>query len=118
MLLGLPASFIAEEVFFRGVLDTYLHQGEQGTGWPSAIYISALWGLWHLPLSAFASSAHPSVESVLSNAAMLLLDQIAVGVPLSIWWRRSGNLVVPGIPHVLLDALRNILQLVVHFNIE
>ncbi len=88
-----------EEVFFRGVLDTYLHQGEEGTGWLSAIYLSALWGLWHVPIS----SSQPLVILV------LLIFQIAVGVPLSIWWRRSGNLTVPGTTHALIDTIRNVL---------
>ena len=34
----------------------------------------------------------------------------AAGVPFSIYWRRSGNLLVPGVPHALIDAVRNALM--------
>jgi CAAX prenyl protease-like protein len=47
-LLISPVGFVVEEVFFRGGLDTYLHAGEKGFGWSSAVFVSALWGLWHL----------------------------------------------------------------------
>jgi membrane protease YdiL (CAAX protease family) len=46
-----PASFLLEEVAFRGALDAHVHyDGERG-GWLSAVFISALWGVWHLPVS-------------------------------------------------------------------
>jgi membrane protease YdiL (CAAX protease family) len=99
-LIG-PVGFVIEEVFFRGALDTYLHRGEQGTGWLSAIVVSALWGLWHLP-----SQAIPAGQ-LLSTIVELLIAQILVGVPLSLWWRKSGNLVVNDTAHALLDAVRN-----------
>ena len=99
-LIG-PVGFVVEEVFFRGALDTYLHSGEQGTGWLSAIVISALWGVWHLP-----SQAIPAGQ-LLSTIVALLIAQILVGVPLSLWWRKSGNLVVNDTAHALLDAVRN-----------
>jgi membrane protease YdiL (CAAX protease family) len=99
-LIG-PVGFVIEEVFFRGALDTYLHRGEQGTGWLSAIVVSALWGLWHLP-----SQAIPAGQ-LLSTIVELLVAQILVGVPLSLWWRKSGNLVVNDTAHALLDAVRN-----------
>jgi membrane protease YdiL (CAAX protease family) len=99
-LIG-PVGFVVEEVFFRGALDTYLHRGEQGTGWLSAIVISALWGVWHLP-----SQAIPAGQ-LLSTIVALLIAQILVGVPLSLWWRKSGNLVVNDTAHALLDAVRN-----------
>lgn len=99
-LIG-PVGFVVEEVFFRGALDTYLHRGEQGTGWLSAIVVSALWGLWHLP-----SQAIPAGQ-LLSTIVALLIAQILVGVPLSLWWRKSGNLVVNDTAHALLDAVRN-----------
>ncbi len=96
-----PLGFLVEEVFFRGALDTYLHAGEQGTGWLSAIVISALWGLWHLPGQAIAAGQLPS------TVVELLAAQILVGVPLSLWWRKSGNLVINDTAHALLDAIRN-----------
>ena len=101
-LLYVPALFVIEEVFFRGALDAYLHHPDEGTGWVSAFFLSALWGLWHLPLF-FADEGFRAIPA-------LLLVQVAVGVPLSLWWRRSGNLVVPGTTHALIDAVRNALQ--------
>ena len=100
---GLPAGFLIEEVFFRGALDTYLHRGEAGTGWLSAIFVSALWGIWHLPASALRS------PHLLSTVASLLVAQIIVGVPLSLWWRKSGNLTVNNTTHAVIDAVRAML---------
>jgi membrane protease YdiL (CAAX protease family) len=96
-----PIGFMVEEVFFRGALDTYLHTGEQGTGWLSAIVVSALWGLWHLPGQVIPAG------QLLPTVVELLAAQILVGVPLSLWWRKSGNLVVNDTAHALLDAIRN-----------
>ena len=102
-LWGLPAGFMVEEVFFRGALDGYLHRGEAGIGWLSAVYVSALWGLWHLP-----GATQPS-GSLLSTIVGLLVAQILVGVPLSYWRRKSGNLTVDNAAHALLDAVRGTL---------
>lgn len=99
-----PAGFIVEEVFFRGALDTYLHFGEKGVGWASAIFVSALWGVWHLPGSITGS--HISLPPVLG----LVIAQIIVGVPLSLWWRKSGNLVVTDTAHAALDTVRNVIS--------
>ena len=109
LLILTPVSFMVEEVFFRGVLDTYLHQGEQGIGWLSAIYLSALWGLWHLPLfhGLYLPVLHWGQFPLI--IAALLVVHITIGVPLSLWWRRSGNLTVTGTTHALLDTIRNVL---------
>ncbi|HEU5229153.1 MAG TPA: CPBP family intramembrane glutamic endopeptidase [Ktedonobacteraceae bacterium] len=96
-----PVGFVVEEVFFRGALDTYLHRGEEGVGWLSALFVSALWGLWHL-----ARQPMP-MGQLLSMGAGLIISQVLVGVPLSLWWRTSGNLVVNNTAHALLDAVRN-----------
>ncbi len=95
----IPALFVMEEVLFRGALDGYLHEEEQGTGWVSAIYLSALWGLWHIPVAG-------TIPIVIVE---LLIFQIAVGVPLSYWMRRSGNLMVPATSHAVIDSMRNAL---------
>lgn len=104
-LLG-PAGFLVEEVFFRGALDTYLHRGEAGVGWLSAVFVSALWGLWHQPSLVALQGSH-----LLSSVIGLLVAQIAIGVPLSLWWRRSANLVVTDTTHAVLDAARSVLAL-------
>jgi len=100
LLIGLPLGFMVEEVFFRGALDTYLHRGEKTTGWFSAIYVSALWGVWHLPGQTIPPGR------LLPTILGLIVAQVAVGVPLSLWWRRSGNLTVPDATHAVLDAVR------------
>jgi membrane protease YdiL (CAAX protease family) len=102
--LYLPALFVVEEVFFRGALDTYLHALDTGRGWASAAHVSALWGLWHLPITVIAGP-----RSLLVIVIGLLVAQIALGIPLSIGWRRSGNLLVPGAAHALNDTIRNVL---------
>lgn len=96
-----PVGFLVEEVFFRGALDTYLHRGEEGIGWLSAIFVSALWGVWHLPGQTL------SAGNLLSSIVGTVLPSILVGVPLSLWWRKSGNLAVNNTAHALLDAVRN-----------
>lgn len=103
-LIG-PVGFVVEEVFFRGALDTYLHRGEQGIGWVSAIYVSALWGLWHLSGEALISG------HLVSTVLSLLVAQIILGVPLSFLWRKSGNLAVPDTTHAVLEAVRSILAI-------
>ena len=56
-LLYVPALFMMEEVAFRGALDSHVrHPGEgsgfatRAYGFASAVYVSALWGLWHHPV--------------------------------------------------------------------
>ena len=97
-----PVVFLLEEVWFRGVLDSHLHRPRAPHGAISAIYVSALWGLWHLPLS----ETHGPQE-LLATTISLLAVHISIGVLLSWAWRRSGNLLVPGIAHALIDAVRN-----------
>lgn len=100
ILLYVPVLFVLEEVTFRGALDTHLDTAEQGRGRWSAVVVSALWGLWHLPLSVGAAPLPAVVVS-------LLVVHTAVGVPLSVAWRRSGNLSGAVIAHALVDAVRN-----------
>jgi membrane protease YdiL (CAAX protease family) len=102
LLFYVPAVFVVEEVFFRGALDSYLHRDEKETGWASAAFVSVLWGLWHAPIVGALSL--PVVVS-------LVVVQLALGLVLSWYWRKTGNLAVPGTMHALLDALRNAIQL-------
>lgn len=103
----LPVVFVLEEVAFRGLLDTHVHPraaapGRGRGGWPSAVFVSVLWGLWHLPLQpGLTAAALPG--TVLS----LVIVHTAIGVLLSRSWRRSGSLVLPGAAHALVDAVRN-----------
>jgi membrane protease YdiL (CAAX protease family) len=103
LLLYFPALFILEEVSFRGALDSHIYRPGGRFGWLSALAVSALWGLWHLP------TLEPDQRGV-GTAASLVVFHCVVGVPLSLYWRRSGNLAVPSFTHALLDAVRNALQ--------
>ena len=108
LLLYIPAVFMMEEVVFRGAIDSHVHHpgehhGINSTvyGIASAIVVSVLWGLWHYPVVP-----HTSVVQVV---ATLLVLQVAIGPFLSLFWRRSGNLMVPGFVHATVDSVRNAL---------
>lgn len=99
-LLYLPVTFVLEEVFFRGALDAYIYRPGEPNRWGAAVFVSALWGLWHLPI----------VSSLgIAVVVGLVFVHTAVGVPLSLYWRQSGNLAVPGVAHAAIDAVRNAL---------
>jgi membrane protease YdiL (CAAX protease family) len=100
LLTYIPVAFVVEEVVFRGMLDTYIHQSKTTTGlWP-ALFISCMWGLWHLPLSLDSKT---SIWFVVLPSMIISLW----GIVLSIFWRRTGNLAVPGFPHAFADAVRD-----------
>lgn len=101
-LLYLPAVFVIEEVSFRGLLDAHLHRPDEAHGILIAIYVSILWGLWHYPVV-------PSGARLMTIIPQLLIVHVLIGVPLSIYWRRSGNLAVPAFTHAFIDAVRNAL---------
>src|SRR5215207_7269721 len=108
LLLYIPALFLMEEVAFRGAIDSHVcHPGERHGvgatvyGIASAIVVSVLWGLWHYPITPHAS--------VIEGVALVLPLQVAVGPFLSLFWRRSGNLVVPAFVHATIDSVRNTL---------
>jgi membrane protease YdiL (CAAX protease family) len=95
----LPVVFVLEEVLFRGLLDPYLQGSTRGPARASALYGSALWGIWHLPVMAVALGA--------LTIPYLVAVHTALGYVLVISWRRTGNLAAPGIAHAVSDALRN-----------
>jgi membrane protease YdiL (CAAX protease family) len=103
LLLYFPVIFVLEEVSFRGALDTHVYRPGDRFPWPSALAVSALWGLWHLPTL-------PVEQRGVAMAGMLVVVHSLVGVPLSLYWRKSGNLLVPGFAHALVDAIRNAIQ--------
>ena len=107
LVLYLPVCFIIEEVFFRGGLDTYLTRGGTRSPWFSAIFLSSLWGWWHLPIVSLG--AEHRVAHLIVLVVMLPLVHCSVGVFLSIFWRRSGLLLVPVASHAFIDAVRNAL---------
>jgi membrane protease YdiL (CAAX protease family) len=99
VLLYIPVAFIVEEVVFRGMLDTYVQPDNKPSGIWSALFISMLWGLWHLPLVANGKS--------LWTAALGSMTISLWGIILSIFWRRTGNLAIPGFSHAFADAIRD-----------
>ena len=99
LLLYVPMVFVIEEVVFRGALDTYARGARQATDVASAVFVSLLWGLWHLPLVL--------AEEGLVRLPITLGFHVVVGLLLTMPWRRSGNLAVPGVTHALIDAIRD-----------
>jgi membrane protease YdiL (CAAX protease family) len=105
-LLYFAVCFSLEEVVFRGLLDTHL-QPQPVSGlraWPSALAVSFLWGLWHLPLVPF-----PNLLAVLLAAPFICIVHVLIGVPLSFCWRSTGSLLLPCAAHALIDAIRNVI---------
>lgn len=106
-LLYFAVSFALEEVAFRGALDSHVYQPRSngqaiGSRWLSAIFVSALWGIWHLPTLSL-----PSAPAFAAAIPALIVVHTLVGVPLSFCWRASGTLVLPAAAHALIDAYRN-----------
>lgn len=98
LLTYIPIALVVEEVVFRGMLDTYIHQSKKTNGLWSAIFISCLWGFWHLPLT---------IDQGLGWIVLIALRANLWGVFLSIFWRRTGNLAVPAFMHAFVDAIRD-----------
>lgn len=97
----LPAVFVLEEVAFRGALDAHVqHPGERG-GVGTALFFSAAWGAWHLPISST-----PGLP-LWMNLISVVLVSVVLGLPLAWAWRRTGTLAAPGLGHALYDGLRN-----------
>jgi membrane protease YdiL (CAAX protease family) len=95
----LPVVFVMEEVLFRGLIDPYLHGSTPGPDRASALYGSALWGLWHLPVAFLALGA--------LTIPYLVIVHTTMGYFLVTAWRRTGNLAASGVSHAVIDALRN-----------
>ena len=104
LLTYLPVVFVMEEVLFRGLIDTYLRGSTRGPDRASALYGSALWGIWHVPV-AFLSLGVLTIPYLIGVHTIL-------GYVLVTSWRRTGNLAAPGTAHAVIDALRNALAVV------
>jgi len=106
LALYFPVCFLLEEVAFRGALDAHLFSpsvdAPNRSFWVSALFVSCLWGLWHLP-----TVPTPNLRALLGTAFSVAAVHMTVGVPLSICWRRGGTLVMPAFAHALIDAYRN-----------
>jgi membrane protease YdiL (CAAX protease family) len=97
----LPAVFVVEEVWFRGALDSHIHHPGERHGIRSAAFVSLLWSWWHLPLTVN--------QGIVKSLLTLPIYMVPMGIFLSIYWRRSGNLAVPGATHAVSDSVRNVL---------
>lgn len=104
-VLYVPVCFVLEEVVFRGALDSHVYQPGDKYQWWTAIFISTLWGWWHLPITGAAG-----ILQLMTLVFLLPCIHIAVGAFLSLGWRRSGNLAVPATVHAFVDAVRNMLM--------
>ena len=80
-LLYLPVVFVLEEVAFRGALDAHVHRPGERRGLVTAVFVSVLWGMWHLPL------ADPAVPLWATLVQVLVVHGV-VGVLLSYAWRQ------------------------------
>ena len=110
-LLYFTVTFVLEDVAFRGALDSHIYQpptdGQQRgrSAWLSAIFVSVLWGIWHLPLLPTGGAA-----AFAAAIPVLIIVHTLTGVPLSFCWRASGTLVLPAAAHALIDSYRNCVQ--------
>jgi membrane protease YdiL (CAAX protease family) len=104
-----PVCFAVEEVLFRGVLDSYVARESDGpkARAATAVALSALWGLWHLPLVLKAGMGAPEIASMVG---LMLLVHVVAGLALTAAWRWKGTLLVPAVAHALVDAVRNALM--------
>ncbi len=102
LVIQFNMSFIVEEVVFRGVLDSHLYRSGETGSWFSAIFLSVLWGLWHLPFFMFVGVQG---GNLLAAGIFYAVNCAFIGVPMSLYWRRSGNLIVPAMAHVFIDAV-------------
>jgi len=80
-----------------------LHHPDDPLPDASAILGSVLWGLWHLPIVPPEARGLRTVYSLIGVHSL-------IGIPLAVFWRRSGNLVIPAFTHALIDAVRNALR--------
>lgn len=100
LLLYIPVAFVVEEVVFRGMLDAHIYAPQKSPGLFSAFFISALWGLWHLPIT-------PAGDTSRWLVVIILMAKAGWGIILSLFWRRTGNLAVPAFSHAFVDAIRD-----------
>ena len=100
----IPVCFALEEVVFRGAFDTHVWQrdGTRIQSWVSALFVSSLWGLWHLPILP-----EQAPLSLLAAAPVVILVHALDGAFIAFSWRASGSLLLPAIYHSLIDAYRD-----------
>ena len=96
--------FAAMAEVVRRALDTHVWQpdGTRIQSWISPLFVSCLWGLWHLPILPGQSPL-----SLLAAAPLMILVHSIHGVFIAFSWRTSGSLLLPVIYHSLIDAYRD-----------
>lgn len=95
------AGFVIEEVAFRGALDGHLAAASAGRlhAWSSAIFVSMLWSVWHLPVT------HPHAKNFWPLFADIgLFGAILWGPMLAFCARRSRTLVPSAAIHAAGNA--------------
>ena len=95
------AAFVIEEVAFRGALDAHLASASASRlhAWSSAIFVSMLWSVWHLPVT------HPHTKNFWPLFADVgLFGAIIWGPVLSFCARRSRTLVPSAAIHAAGNA--------------
>lgn len=97
--LYLPAVFVVEEVLFRGAFDSYVYATSGPLPKTTAVVVTVLWGLWHVPLGY--------LQMGLAGVAWVAFIHLVLGLPLVFAWRRTGTMAAPGVAHAVLDAVRN-----------
>lgn len=97
------ALFLVDEVAFRGVLDPYLCWTGEGRvqAWCSAIFISILWGFWHLPAYNPAAKTLGQLIHAINPTIFL---QVIFGTALTFCSRVSRTLVPSAAVHGLGNA--------------
>lgn len=104
--LFLPVCFFLEEVVFRGCLGNFLNPPEEPFSWGAAVWLSCLWGWWHLPLLSPTNAIQ-----VLGAVIILPLIHVPVGIGLSRFQWESRSVLPGAATHALIDAVRNALGL-------
>ncbi len=89
--------FVMEEVAFR-MLDSHLQEPSPRWDVWSALGLSVAWAVWHVPIDD---------ELTWVSIGLLLYVHVPYGLCLSYFWRKTGNLMVPGLSHAFGDAIRN-----------
>ena len=107
-LLYFVVGFVLEEVAFRGAIDSHLYHADgpdraPAAAWLSAVVVSVLWGIWHLPLLGTHDFGR-----LIASAPTLIFAHVVIGVPLSFCWRTGGTLLLPAIAHAIIEAYRNV----------
>ena len=102
--LYFPATFLLEEVAFRGALDAHVHHDgdRRVVGGPPS---------WCRRCGGCGTSPSRTVLPLPLQVVELVGVHVVLGVPLSLAWRRSRNLAGPALAHAVNDAVRNAFML-------